>query len=62
MKWISDRVNGEPVLTLWVVSSFLSMGMAFGLEWSAEQVVTVNGFATAVLSFIVRQRVTPLPR
>lgn len=54
-----SRIQGEPVIVMWVFSSGLSVAMAFGLQWSAEQVVVVNGFATALLSFIVRRRVEP---
>ena len=54
------RIQGEPVYALWVFSSGLGVAMAFGLQWSAEQVVVVTGFATAILSFVVRKKVTPI--
>lgn len=51
----------EPVMFLALVETALALVMAFGLELTGEQVGVVMGFAAAVLGFVARQRVTPVP-
>lgn len=51
----------EPALILGAVSALVSLGVGFGLDWSGEQVALVNMAAAAIVSVIVRSKVTPVP-
>ncbi len=56
---IWDRITNEPVLTLAVIQAGLLMFVAFGLDWTNDQVALVGAFAAAVLGWIARRQVTP---
>jgi hypothetical protein len=60
LKSILDRIKSEPVLVLGAVTSAVTAAAAFGLELSAEQVSAITALTAAVLSVIVRQKVTPV--
>ena len=60
MKAIMDRINQQPVAIMFVVSQAISVGVAFGLNWSTDQVVMVNGLVAAILSVIVWHKVSPI--
>lgn len=49
----------EPVLIYALVQSVITVAVTFGLHLSAEQIGAVLVLTTAVLSVIVRQKVTP---
>lgn len=51
--------NREPVLFFAVVQAAVTLVTAFGVDLTAEQVAAVNLFSLAVLSLIVRHKVTP---
>jgi hypothetical protein len=51
--------NREPVLFFAVVQAAVTLVTAFGVSLSAEQVAAINLFSLAVLSLIVRHKVTP---
>lgn len=51
--------NREPALFLGLVQAALSLVLAFGVDLTAEQVAYIMGFAAAVLSLVVRSKVTP---
>lgn len=53
--------NREPVLVLAVLQAAINAAVVFGLELSDEQLLAVNGVVLAVLSFVARQKVTPVP-
>jgi hypothetical protein len=53
------RITGEPVLVYTLVAAALSTSISFGLQLSADQVVQLNVLSLAVLSVIVRSKVTP---
>ncbi len=57
---IWSRVTGEPVATLAIVQMALAMFVAFGLDWTGEQVGTVVALTAALLGWVARQQVTPL--
>lgn len=50
----------EPVLVFGLVQAVILLFTAFGLDLSAEQVAAVELFVLALLSFVVRSRVTPV--
>lgn len=54
------RILDEPVLSLGVVEAVLALAVGFGLRLTGEQVALIMAAAAAVVSFIARQRVTPL--
>ncbi len=56
---IWDRITNEPVLTLAVIQAALLMFVAFGLNWTSDQVALVGAFAAAVLGWLARRQVTP---
>ena len=58
-KAIWERINGEPVATAAVITGAINVGMAFGLQWTAEQVTIVNAFVMLVLGWLVRRKVSP---
>lgn len=61
---MSDRAPSvfgrEPVLWLSAVQSGIALGVAFGLDLSAEQVGALVAFTGTVLSLIARSLVTPV--
>jgi len=57
---IWDRIKNEPVLALGIVQAGLALAVGFGLGFTGEQVGLVVAFTATVLSFIARNRVTPV--
>lgn len=53
------RFREEPVLTLAVAQAAVAMFVAFGLDWSAEQVALTVAFSAALLGWVARREVTP---
>lgn len=51
----------EPALILGAISAVVSLLVGFGLDITAEQVALINAAVAAVVSVIVRQKVTPAP-
>lgn len=51
----------EPALILGAVGAIITLVTAFGLDLNGEQVAGINAATVAILSVIVRQKVTPLP-
>ena len=49
----------EPVMILAVVQAAIALAVAFGLQWTGEQVGLVVAFSAAVLGLIARSKVTP---
>ena len=56
---LADRIKGEPVLTYALVAAVLQTLLAFNLRLTADQVVQLNVLSLAVLSFVVRSKVSP---
>ena len=51
----------EPVLVYTIVQGALTLAVTFGLHLTVEQIGAILTFSLAVLSFIVRAKVTPAP-
>jgi hypothetical protein len=49
----------EPVLVYAVVQAAITLAVTFGLQLSAEQIGAILTASLAVLSFLVRSKVTP---
>ncbi len=58
---IWDRITNEPVLVLAVVQAALALAVGFGLGWTGEQVALVLALTAALLGFVARRQVTPVP-
>jgi hypothetical protein len=54
-----DRLRNEPVLVLEVVRSSILAAVAFGLPLTPEQSTVVLVLASALVSLIARERVSP---
>lgn len=57
-----DRPNilgREPALILGLVQAGLALAVGFGLSLDGQQVALIMAFSSALISVIVRQRVTP---
>lgn len=52
-------MNREPVAVAAAVRAVIACAIAFGLNWTEEQLVLVIVAVEAVLALIVRTRVTP---
>ena len=52
--------NREPALILGAINAIITLVAAFGLDLTAEQVAGIMVCSTAILSVIVRQKVTPV--
>lgn len=50
----------EPVAISTAIRSVILVGVAFGLQWSAEQVAAVMLAVEATLVLLVRREVTPV--
>ena len=50
----------EPALVLGAVNAILALAVGFGLNVTSEQVGLINAAVAAILSVIVRQRVSPI--
>jgi len=49
----------EPVLVMAVIQAGVALAVAFGLQWTGEQVALVVAFSATVLGLIARAKVTP---
>lgn len=58
---IWGRITDEPVLTLGLVQASILLATGFGLQWTVEQVSLVGAFSAALLSWVARRQVTPVP-
>jgi hypothetical protein len=52
--------NREPVLFLSTIQTAVALFVAFGLDFTAEQVGAITAVAAAVLGLIARGKVTPV--
>lgn len=52
-------IKQEPVLTMGVIQSAIALGVSFGLHLTAEQMGAILTASAAVLSLVVRRRVSP---
>ncbi len=59
MNSLSNLWGREPALILGLVQTVLALALAFGLDLSTEQTGAILAVSAAVLSVIVRSRVTP---
>jgi hypothetical protein len=59
MDAIIARIKGEPVLVYSLVAAVIQTGLAFGLALTADQVAQLNILTLAILSVLVRSKVTP---
>lgn len=50
----------EPVMAMALVQAAIALGTSFGLQLTGEQVGALTAFSAALLSFIVRSKVTPV--
>lgn len=50
----------EPALVLGAINAILALAVGFGLNVTSEQVGLINAAVAAILSVIVRQRVSPI--
>lgn len=53
-------MKNEPVLIMAAVQAAIGLATAFGLDLTGGQVGAIMAFSAAVLSLIVRQRVSPV--
>jgi len=56
-----ERIQQEPALTLGLVQALIAVAVGFGLPVTPEQVGLIVAFTAAVLSWVTRSNVTPLP-
>lgn len=49
----------EPALFIGAIGVLISLGVAFGLKLSVEQIAAVNAAVLAVVAFATRSQVTP---
>lgn len=54
-------MNTEPVALAAAVRAIILAFVAFGLEWTPEQVAALMLAVEAVLAVFVRSKVTPVP-
>ena len=52
--------NREPALVLGAISAIVLLLVGFGLDVSTEQLALINAAAAAIVSVIVRSKVTPV--
>lgn len=50
----------EPALVLGAINAILALAVGFGLNITSEQVGLINAAVAAIISVIVRQRVSPI--
>jgi hypothetical protein len=53
-------VKTEPALILGLINAVIAVAVGFGLDVTPEQVGLINAAAAAVISVIIRSRVTPV--
>jgi hypothetical protein len=56
---MTDLWNREPALVLGLVQTVLALLLAFGVDLTTEQVGAVLAVSAALLSLVVRRKVTP---
>ena len=56
---MGNFLGREPVLTATAISAGLGLLLAFGLDFSGEQVAAIMALVYAVLGWLVRGRVEP---
>lgn len=56
----SNLWNREPALVVGFVQAILSLGLAFGLSLTPEQMSGILVLAAAALSLVVRRKVSPV--
>lgn len=56
-----ERIENEPALTLGVLQALLALLVGFGIDLDGEQVALIVAFSAAVLSWVTRSNVSPLP-
>lgn len=59
MTGIRRLITDEPVLLVGLAQALLAMLLAFGLNWSNEQVGMVLAFTSTLLAVVARAMVTP---
>lgn len=52
----------EPVVFMALLRAAIVLGVSFGLKLTEEQTLAIYGLAEAVLAFVTRQKVTPMPK
>ena len=60
MAAIVARIKNEPVLVYTAIAAIINTAIAFGLALTGDQVAQLNILILAVLSVIVRSKVTPV--
>lgn len=61
MKFLNALISREPVMTMSVIQAGLALAMAFGFNMTAQQMGSILVFTAAVLGWLTRSKVTPLP-
>lgn len=51
--------NREPALVMGAIQAAIALAVSFGLDLSPEQIGALLAFSAAVLSLVVRAKVTP---
>lgn len=54
-----NKIKSEPVIVTSLVSSTLTLNVAFGLHLSDVQIAAVLAFVNSALALVVRKKVTP---
>lgn len=62
MKNILERIKNEPALAIGLVSSVISLILAFGVELSEKQVGGIMAVVVAVLALVTRNQVVAFRR
>ncbi len=53
-------LNSEPAVIIGAVNALIALAVGFGLELSTEQVGLIMAAVAALLTLVVRSKVTPL--
>ena len=61
MNAIIARIQDEPVLVTALIQGVLTLAVSFGLHLTPEQIGAVLALSGAILAFIARAKVTPVP-
>jgi 3-hydroxymyristoyl/3-hydroxydecanoyl-(acyl carrier protein) dehydratase len=59
MTWLWQRIKDEPVMFGTAIRLGFVAAMAFGLQWTAEQLAAAMAFVETVIAFLTRGSVTP---
>lgn len=62
MKTIIERIKNEPALLIGLISSIISLFLAFGIELSDKQVGGIMAVVVAVLALVTRNKVVAFRR